>query len=397
MISSVKVRKVYPSRGELRDVPGPGRVLLEYNADEEELQLNVGGTWAPVAVSGIGSATNGQLLTNNNGTVGGLTLPAGSLVGTSASQSLTNKTGLISQWTNDSGYLTSVTSHSLLSATHGDTTAAAVQRGDLVTGQGASAAWARLAKGAANTILKSDGADLSWGAPGGTTQLLYNSAGTVVGDANLTWDPTSGLAVGKSVKRTSVFYLGKDTNSDTYSGVWLGTAANNPALSTFSLMTDNNSTYFGAVAAMSFQIANTEYLNITASRILLSPLTSNLVEQRNGTNAQTWRLYETYTNSTNYSRLSISCPTGGPITFASEALGSGTARPFRFTGGYVELVDINLALTTTTGTKIATATGQKLGFWNATPVVQQVLATGAGATVDNVITLLQTLGLCKQS
>lgn len=57
----------------------------------------------------------------------------------------------------------------------------------------------------------------------------------------------------------------------------------------------------------------------------------------------------------------------------------------------------NLIVGTTTGTKIGTATGQKVGFWNATPVVQQVLATGAGATVDNVISLLQTLGLCKQS
>lgn len=57
----------------------------------------------------------------------------------------------------------------------------------------------------------------------------------------------------------------------------------------------------------------------------------------------------------------------------------------------------HIVLGATTGTKIGTATGQKLGFWNATPVVQQVLATGGGATVDNVISLLQTLGLCKQS
>lgn len=57
----------------------------------------------------------------------------------------------------------------------------------------------------------------------------------------------------------------------------------------------------------------------------------------------------------------------------------------------------NLAFGTTTGSKIGTATTQKIGFWNATPVVQQVLATGAGATVDNVITFLQTVGLCKQS
>lgn len=59
--------------------------------------------------------------------------------------------------------------------------------------------------------------------------------------------------------------------------------------------------------------------------------------------------------------------------------------------------DVNLVLGTTTGTKIGTATGQKLGFWNATPVVQQVLATGAGKTADNIISLLQTLGLCKQA
>jgi hypothetical protein len=47
---------------------------------------------------------------------------------------------------------------------------------------------------------------------------------------------------------------------------------------------------------------------------------------------QTKRLYEFRTDAANYSRLSISCPTGGPISFTSEALGSGTARPFRFTG-----------------------------------------------------------------
>lgn len=58
---------------------------------------------------------------------------------------------------------------------------------------------------------------------------------------------------------------------------------------------------------------------------------------------------------------------------------------------------VNLAFGSTGGTKIGTATTQKIGFWNATPVVQQVLATGGGATADNIISLLQTLGLCRQS
>lgn len=60
----------------------------------------------------------------------------------------------------------------------------------------------------------------------------------------------------------------------------------------------------------------------------------------------------------------------------------------------------NVAVGTGTGTKIGTvggASGQKLAFWNSTPILQPVLATGAAATVDNVITVLQNLGLVRQS
>lgn len=39
----------------------------------------------------------------------------------------------------------------------------------------------------------------------------------------------------------------------------------------------------------------------------------------------------------------------------------------------------------------------RIGFYAQIPTTQQVLATGAGATVDNVITALQTLGLVKQA
>lgn len=39
----------------------------------------------------------------------------------------------------------------------------------------------------------------------------------------------------------------------------------------------------------------------------------------------------------------------------------------------------------------------KLGFHDKTPIVQAILATGGGASVDNVITALQNLGLVKQS
>lgn len=66
------------------------------------------------------------------------------------------------------------------------------------------------------------------------------------------------------------------------------------------------------------------------SSVLIGGAAANSIEQRNGTNAQTTRVYETYTDASNYSRLSISAPVGGPITFASEAAGTGTARNFSF-------------------------------------------------------------------
>ncbi len=91
------------------------------------------------------------------------------------------------------------TPHALLSSRHSDVTAAAVQRGDLVVGQGASPKWARLAKGAAGTVLSSNGTDAAWSATptltgltlsGLTpTQVLYAGAGGLVsGDAGLTYD-----------------------------------------------------------------------------------------------------------------------------------------------------------------------------------------------------------------
>lgn len=50
-----------------------------------------------------------------------------------------------------------------------------------------------------------------------------------------------------------------------------------------------------------------------------------------------------------------------------------------------------------TGNRIGTAGTQKLAFWGSTPITQPVLATGAGLTVDDVVELLQRLGLCRQS
>ncbi|MDI6788772.1 MAG: hypothetical protein QME51_10415, partial [Planctomycetota bacterium] len=53
------------------------------------------------------------------------------------------------------------TSHNVLSATHGDSAAGTVLRGDVVVGN-STPKWSRLAIGTANKYLRTDGTDAAW-------------------------------------------------------------------------------------------------------------------------------------------------------------------------------------------------------------------------------------------
>ncbi len=59
---------------------------------------------------------------------------------------------------------------------------------------------------------------------------------------------------------------------------------------------------------------------------------------------------------------------------------SGTSR---FEGNVILSDTVNFVFQTTTGTRIGTATNQRLAFWNKTPIVQPTNAIGAGAFVAN--------------
>ena len=85
------------------------------------------------------------------------------------------------------GYLTSVTAHNLLSATHGDTTAGSVVRGDLVTGQGTTAKWARLAFPGTPTgkILQATATDIGWSANPLSIGASASVSGSNTGDQSL--------------------------------------------------------------------------------------------------------------------------------------------------------------------------------------------------------------------
>ncbi len=52
---------------------------------------------------------------------------------------------------------------------------------------------------------------------------------------------------------------------------------------------------------------------------------AGILAQRNGTNAQTSRLYGTYTDGSNYRRVAISMTTGGVASIAPEGAGTGAS------------------------------------------------------------------------
>ena len=97
------------------------------------------------------------------------------------------------------------------------------------------------------------------------------------------------------------------------------------------------------------------------------------------------------TNGANQKAFNIFLNFLGDLTFATriDANTSGTNlftfnRSGNFSCTSISLLDGNIAFSTTTGTKIGTATTQKLSFWNATPVVQQS---------GNIVDALSNIGL----
>jgi len=158
--------------------------------------------------TGIGSYTAGDMLYATNGTTLA-TLAAGS-----DGQALTIVGG-VPTWGSVSG-----TAHELLSASHSDTTAAAPLRGAIITGQGASPTWSRLALGTNGYFLKSNGTDAAWSsvtkADVGLSNVENTALSTWTGSANIatvgtilsgTWN---GNAIGSGYLASNVMVEGEN-------------------------------------------------------------------------------------------------------------------------------------------------------------------------------------------
>lgn len=138
---------------------------------------------------------------------------------------------------------------------------------------------------------------------------------------------------------------------------------------------------------------------------------ANTLAQRNGTSAQMFRIYATTdAGVTNYERAKVGW-VGSTFTIGTEKGGTGIGRGMEFqtdgftcltinsSGSFIFADAKNIAVGTTTGTKIATASTQKLGFFGVTPVVQPAAvadSTGTGDVVAQLNALLarmRSLGL----
>ena len=145
---------------------------------------------------------------------------------------------------------------------------------------------------------------------------------------------------------------------------------------------------------------------------------ANTVSLRNSTNAQTFNVHGTYTDASNYRRLRSTMTTGGAVTIAAEGLGTGATGnslafavngTSRFTvnsdgtltiGGSVTAGNArHFTYSTSSGTKHGTATNEMIGFWNATPVIQQSstgettgFTAGGGTAVTDASTFTGNVG-----
>lgn len=132
----------------------------------------------------------------------------------------------------------------------------------------------------------------------------------------------------------------------TYPGIWFGTNTTTPSLSNYSFLYETSSDYTilngpngaylrnnntNVAAAISTGIilntlswaSNTS--NLSGPDIFLQRDAANTLAQRNGTNGQTLRVYNTYTDASNYERATLTW-SSNVAYFRNQNAGTGSAR-----------------------------------------------------------------------
>lgn len=175
-------------------------------------------------------------------------------------------------------YLSSVTAHDLLSATHGDTTAGTVVRGDIITGQGATPKWVRLAFPGTPTgkLLQATATDIEWSTNPLTIGTSASVSGPNTGDVTLATDhglslSSQVLAMGTPSTLTPTTTNAVTTTSHTHgitAGLgWIGngSAANQIPLTGTTPFTPTWTTITNLVSLNNLSFASTAFVKMTSA------------------------------------------------------------------------------------------------------------------------------------
>jgi len=304
-------------------------------------------------------------------------------------------------------------------------------------------ATARLGSGTANSTVVLRG-DQTWGAPpagGSDTQVLFNDGGTLAGDSGFTFNKTNNTVdLGGATVTASdpVMDLSQTWNSSGVTFTGLRIAVTNTASASDSRLVDlsvsgtsklrvlrDGSIYYGSGADGNVALASGSFntfalkargqasiyvsdgdVNIGSSfgaslgfvagaangtaDVRLIRDAAGVLAQRNGTNAQTFRIYRSYTDASNYSRWTVKWNTSTAILQA-EGAGTGTNGSTAFndaalaTNATVGFLMIPSCAGTPTGTPADIPTGQspivydstnkKLCVWDGAAWVQTAALT----------------------
>jgi hypothetical protein len=248
---------------------------------------------------------------------------------------------------------------------------------------------APLSGGGTSNFLRADG---TWAAPGGgspggsTTHVQFNDGGAFGGDSGFTFDKTNktvGLGGGTITADDPVLDLTQTWNNGaiTFNGIKLNVT--DTASGAASLLLDlkvGGATKFsvkkdGQIAPATISISGTYggvgtwassngfsgnaflytggslgFNSGGAADLLLYKDAAQILAQRNGTNAQTYRLYNTYTDSSNYERVTINWASNVCYLQPQNA-GTGSARIFVPVTGSTTVSGLPAASSSLTGAR----------------------------------------------
>lgn len=167
----------------------------------------------------------------------------------------------------------------------------------------------------------------SWSASGVTfTGIKFNVTSDVSASGSLLMDLQVGGSSKFAVNKSGHLALGGVSNPFSWAYIWgESTAWNFNAYAEQIISMDGQTRALAMNSATRVCWTDTGSANARTYGLVLARDAANTLAQRNGVNAQTSRLYGTYTDASNYRRLTQTMSTGGVAEIKPEGAGTGAS------------------------------------------------------------------------